>query len=53
MASTKLKSYVRIDGSGRIVPGSVILRKQKPRVGRFKEIASTVCCEPVEVTPEP
>jgi hypothetical protein len=51
MASKKLKSYVRIDGSGRIVPGSVILRKQKPKVGRFKEIASTICCEPEEITP--
>ena len=35
--SRPLKAYVRFDGSGRIVAGSLILRKNKPKVGKWKE----------------
>jgi len=31
-----LKAFVRYDGSGRVVAGSLILRKNKPKVGRWK-----------------
>lgn len=41
-----LKAYVRYDGSGRIVPSSLILRKQKPKVGKWKEIQGYECCNP-------
>jgi hypothetical protein len=30
--SRPLKAYVRFDGSGRVVAGSLILRKNKPKV---------------------
>jgi hypothetical protein len=30
----RLKAFVRFDGSGRIVAGSLILRKKKPKVGK-------------------
>jgi hypothetical protein len=39
-----LKAYVRFDGSGRIVAGSLILRKNKPKVGKWKEISAIECC---------
>ena len=39
-----LKAYVRFDGSGRIVAGSLILRKQKPKVGKWQEIPAYECC---------
>lgn len=39
-----LKAFVRFDGSGRIVAGSLILRKQKPKVGKWKEIYNYQCC---------
>ena len=39
-----LKAYVRFDGSGRIVAGSLILRKNKPKVGKWKEIQAYECC---------
>ena len=39
-----LKAYVRFDGSGRIVAGSLILRKNKPKVGKWKEIPAYECC---------
>jgi len=40
----KLKAFVRFDGSGRIIPSSLILQKSKPKVGNWKEINSTECC---------
>jgi len=45
-----LKAYVRYDGSGRIVAGSLILRKQKPKVGRWQEIPAYECCNYVPTT---
>jgi len=39
-----LKAYVRFDGSGRIVAGSLVLRKNKPKVGKWKEIPAYECC---------
>lgn len=47
MASKKLRAFVRFDGSGRIVPGSLILRKNPPKVGRWQEISAYECCGPV------
>lgn len=45
-----LKAYVRFDGSGRIVPGSLILRRKMPKVGKWKEITAYECCDPVYTT---
>ena len=39
-----LKAFVRFDGSGRVVAGSLILRKNKPKVGKWKEITANECC---------
>lgn len=39
-----LKAFVRYDGSGRVVAGSLILRKNKPKVGRWQEIQAYECC---------
>jgi hypothetical protein len=39
-----LKAFVRYDGSGRVVAGSLILRKQKPKVGKWTEIQGYECC---------
>lgn len=41
-----LKAYVRFDGTGRIVPSSLILRRKKPKVGKWVEIPAYECCEP-------
>lgn len=41
-----LRAFVRYDGSGRIVAGSLILRRQKPKVGKWKEVPASECCEP-------
>lgn len=39
-----LKAYVRYDGSGRVVAGSLVFRKKKPKNGRWSEISSNLCC---------
>lgn len=45
-----LKGYVRIDGSGRIVPSTLILRQNKPKVGKWKEVSAYECCNFVSTT---
>ncbi len=44
MANNKLKAYVRYDGTGRIIPGSLILNRFKPKVGNWQEIDANECC---------
>lgn len=39
-----LKAYVRFDGTGRIVPSSLILRRKMPKVGKWAEIPAYECC---------
>lgn len=47
MANSKdLKAYVRIDGSGRVVAGSLVLRKKQPKVGKWMQIQAYECCDP-------
>ena len=41
-----LKSYARFDGTGRIIPGSLVLRRNKPKVGNWKEVPAYECCNP-------
>lgn len=40
----KLKAFVRYDGSGRVVAGSLVLRQNKPKVGKWQEITAYECC---------
>jgi hypothetical protein len=49
-SSQRLKAYVRFDGSGRIVAGSLILRRNKPKVGKWVEIPAYECCNPTTTT---
>lgn len=49
MGSVKLKdlkAYVRYDGNGRVVAGSLVFRKKKPKNGRWVEIPKNICCNP-------
>lgn len=45
-----LKAFVRFDGSGRLIPSSVIFRKNKPKVGNWVEISAYECCGPTTTT---
>lgn len=47
---TGLKAYVRFDGSGRVVAGSLILRKNMPKSGTWRQVDATLCCEPTTTT---
>jgi hypothetical protein len=49
-SSQRLKAYVRFDGSGRIVAGSLILRRKIPKVGKWVEIPAYECCNPTTTT---
>jgi hypothetical protein len=40
----RLKAYVRFDGSGRVVSSSLILQRNKPKVGNWQEIDAYECC---------
>ena len=51
MANKKdLKAYVRYDGSGRIIAGSQILRRNKPKIGNWVQIQAWECCDPFTTT---
>lgn len=39
-----LKAFVRYDGTGRVISGSLILQANKPKVGNWKEIDAYECC---------
>ena len=45
-----LKAFIRFDGTGRIVPSSLILRRKKPKVGKWVEIPAYECCNPTTTT---
>jgi len=49
--NNKLKAYVRFDGTGRVIAGSLILQRFKPKVGNWKEIGSKECCDPYCLPP--
>lgn len=42
-----LKAYVRYDANGRIIAGSLILQRFKPKVGNWQEIQAYECCNPI------
>lgn len=48
--NTKLKAYVRFDGTGRVIAGSLILQRFKPKDGNWKEINATQCCSDITTT---
>lgn len=52
MASNKrdLKAYVRYDGNGRLIAGSLILSRVKPKVGNWQEADAYECCNPTTTT---
>jgi hypothetical protein len=41
---SKLKAYVRYDGTGRVIAGGPILQSFKPKVGNWVEINANECC---------
>jgi hypothetical protein len=48
-----LNAYVRYDGSGRVVAGSLVLRRKIPKVGNWKELPANIayeCCYPTTTT---
>jgi len=44
-----LKTYIRVDGSGRIIAGSSVRRQNKPKNSKWLEIPSYECCDPLTI----
>lgn len=43
----RLNFYLRLDGLGRVVPGTGVWRKKQPKTGRWTQLPGTesdVCC---------
>lgn len=54
MDKRPLKAYVRYDGNGRIIPGSLILSRIKPKNGGYVETTGYECCNPTTtIGPQP
>jgi hypothetical protein len=49
-SNNRLKAYVRYDGTGRVIAGSLILQRSKPKVGNWQEIDANECCNPTTTT---
>ena len=49
-SNNRLKAYVRYDGTGRVIAGSLILQRFKPQVGNWVEIDANECCNPTTTT---
>lgn len=42
-----LKAYIRYDGSGRVIPGALLLQRFKPKGGgKWHQIGAYECCDP-------
>ena len=53
MSNKTLKAFVRLDGQNRVISSSLILRKNKPKVGRWREIVVNECCTTTTTTTTP
>ena len=54
MANTnRLKAFIRFDGQKKVVPGSLILRESKPKVGTWLEVTYDLCCGSITPPPTP
>jgi hypothetical protein len=42
--NNQLHAYSRLDGSGRIIPSTTVLRKKKPVTGKWVENLAYQCC---------
>ena len=49
-SNNNLKAYVRYDGTGRVIAGSLILQRFKPKVGNWQEIPASECCNYIPPT---
>jgi hypothetical protein len=49
-SNNKLKAYIRYDGTGRVIAGSLILQRSKPKVGNWQEIDANECCNYIPPT---
>lgn len=44
MGSYKLKAFIRYTKAGKVIPGSLILRKKQPHGTGWKQVDEDECC---------
>lgn len=49
-SNQRLQAFARVDGSGRIIPSSVVFRKKKPTSGKWIAVTTYTCCTPTTTT---
>lgn len=49
----RIRKFIRLDGSNRTIPGSVVERKHKPKHGKWIEIPNDTCCDGVRLVSTP
>lgn len=49
----RIRKFIRLDGSNRTIPGSVVERKHKPKQGKWIEIPNDTCCDGVRLVATP
>lgn len=47
---SKLKAWLRYDGTGRVVTGGPIFQANKPKVGNWRQMNANLCCNPSGTT---
>lgn len=45
-----LKAWIRYDASGRVIPGLLLLRRNKPAGRGWVEVNAYLCCNPTTTT---
>ena len=45
-----LKAFVRYDAAGRVVSGSLVLRRKMPKGGKWVEVQGYQCCNTTTTT---
>jgi hypothetical protein len=40
-----LKAFMRLDGQGRSIAGSLVYRKNKPKNGKWVQVQAFECCD--------
>jgi len=49
-STKRLRAFVRIDGQGFVIPGSLIFRRNTPKQGKWFEIDADQCCPTTTTT---
>lgn len=44
------RAFIKLTREGIVIPGSVVVRAEKPKLGNWREITNDYCCPPTTTT---